>query len=109
MTTVFLNADFISLNEENDIYSVMVTHGKKIEYIGFSTPLCYDSEKIIDLGGAAVLPLICDKVLDEYKHSQCSVLSAGEQADFVVFDKNPYKFDDAKIIDIFVKSKKQKI
>lgn len=87
----------------------MVTHGKKIEYIGFSTPLCYDSEKVIDLGGAVVLPLICDKVMNEYKHSHCSVLVAGEQADFVVFDKNPYKFDDAEIIDVFIKSKKHKI
>ncbi|MCH5316178.1 MAG: hypothetical protein J1E81_09705 [Eubacterium sp.] len=105
MTTVFLNADFISLNEKNDIYSVMVTHGKLIEHIGFATPLCYDDKKVVDLNGMTVVPLICDKVGTEYKHAHCTVLASGEQADFAVFDKNPYKFDDAQLVSVYVKAK----
>lgn len=105
LTVVYTNADFISLNDGNDIYSVMVTHGKKIEYLGFSIPLCYDSERVVDLGGGAVVPLISDRVLEEYRHSRCSMLAMGEQADFAVFDKNPYKDAEAKITAIYVKGK----
>lgn len=105
MTTVFLNADFISLNEGNDIYSVMVTHGRVIEHIGFATPLCYDDKKIVDLKGMAVVPLISDKVNIEYRHASCAVLAPGEQADFAVFDKNPYKYDDAQLVSVYIKSK----
>lgn len=105
MTTVFLNADFISLNEGNDVYSVMVTHGKVIEHIGFATPLCYDDKKVVDLNGMTVVPLLCDKVSKEYKHAHCSVFAPGEQADFAVFDKNPFKYDDAQLVSVYVKSK----
>lgn len=105
MTTVFLNADFISLNERSDIYSVMVTHGRVIEHIGFATPLCYDDKKVVDLQGMTVVPLICDKVHTEYRHASCTVLAPGTQADFAVFDKNPYKYDDAQLVRVYIKSK----
>ena len=42
METVFTNADFISLDEHNNTYSVMVVKGKNIVYMGYSVPLAYD-------------------------------------------------------------------
>lgn len=40
METVFTNADFISLDEHNNTYSVMVVKGKNIVYMGYSVPVC---------------------------------------------------------------------
>lgn len=51
METVFTNADFISLDEHNNTYSVMVVKGKNIVYMGYSVPFAYDDAKVIDLGG----------------------------------------------------------
>lgn len=48
---VYTNADFISLNEENLTYSVLVEDKGKIAYIGYNTPLCYRDAKVVDLGG----------------------------------------------------------
>mgnify|MGYP000647603643 FL=1 len=45
METVFTNADFISLDEHNNTYSVMVVKGKNIVYMGYSVPLAYDDAK----------------------------------------------------------------
>ncbi len=47
METVFTNADFISLDEHNNTYSVMVVKGKNIVYMGYSVPLAYDDAKIV--------------------------------------------------------------
>ena len=58
MITVFTNADFISFNEENTTYSVMVINGKEIAYVGYNIPLCYDDARVVDLGGKAVIPLV---------------------------------------------------
>ena len=54
MTTVFTNASFISHNEENDIFSVMVVRGREIVYLGYNTPLCYEDDKSVDLMGGYV-------------------------------------------------------
>ena len=51
---VYTNADFISLNEENLTYSVLVEDKGKIAYIGYNTPLCYRDAKVVDLEGKAV-------------------------------------------------------
>lgn len=51
---VYTNADFISLNEENLTYSVLVEDKGKIAYIGYNTPLCYRDAKAVDLEGKAV-------------------------------------------------------
>ena len=59
METVFTNADFISLDEHNNTYSVMVVKGKNIVYMGYSVPFAYDDAKVIDLGGKAVVPKKC--------------------------------------------------
>lgn len=74
METVFTNADFISLDEHNNTYSVMVVKGKNIVYMGYSVPLAYDDAKIVDLGGRAVLPLVNDKMCLTYRNMQ-SVLN----------------------------------
>lgn len=57
---VYTNADFISLNEENLTYSVLVEDKGKIAYIGYNTPLCYRDAKVVDLEGKAVLPAVND-------------------------------------------------
>ena len=63
---VYTNADFISLNEENLTYSVLVEDKGKIAYIGYNTPLCYRDAKAVDLEGKAVLPAVNDlAVLDK--------------------------------------------
>ena len=69
METVFTNADFISLDEHNNTYSVMVVKGKNIVYMGYSVPLAYDDAKIVDLGGRAVLPLVNDKMCLTYRNN----------------------------------------
>ena len=89
METVFTNADFISLDEHNNTYSVMVVKGKNIVYMGYSVPLAYDDAKIVDLGGKAVLPLVNDKMCLTYRNNaECTKLEAGQSADFAVVDKN---------------------
>ena len=89
METVFTNADFISLDEHNNTYSVMVVKGKNIVYMGYSVPLAYDDAKIVDLGGRAVLPLVNDKMCLTYRNNaECTKLEAGQSADFAVVDKN---------------------
>ena len=67
---VYTNADFISLNEENLTYSVLVEDKGKIAYIGYNTPLCYRDAKVVDLGGKAVLPAVNDLIRLGQKHSQ---------------------------------------
>lgn len=53
---VYTNADFISLNEENLTYSVLVEDKGKIAYIGYNTPLCYRDARMVEPEGKAVLP-----------------------------------------------------
>lgn len=107
MTVVFTNARFISLNEGNDIYSVMVVHGKEIAYLGYNTPMCYDDEKVIDLKGGYVLPLINDKVYYDASHAECNMLKEGAQADFIVIDKNVLADDKPQILEVYIKGRKK--
>lgn len=107
--TVFTNADFISFDESENIYSVMVVGGKNIVYIGYNIPLCYRDEKIIDLGGKAVVPTINSIVFADCKKASCSALKEGESADFIVLDKNPLKSPDPGIVDIYIKGKKKNL
>lgn len=107
MTTVFTNARFISLNEDNDIYSVMVVRGKEIAYLGYNTPLCYDSEKVVDLMGGYVIPLINDMVYYDITHAKCRVLKEGEHADFIVLDKNVLTDNAPQILEVYIKGKRK--
>lgn len=107
MTTVFTNANFISLNEGNDIYSVMVISGKEIVYLGYNTPICYDNAKVVDLNGGFVLPLINDMVYYDITHAHCTVLREGERADFIVLDKNVLKESKPQILEVYIKGKKK--
>ncbi len=84
---VYTNADFISLNEENLTYSVLVEDKGKIAYIGYNTPLCYRDAKVVDLEGKAVLPAVNDLIPVDCKDAGCAVLAVGESADFAVLDK----------------------
>lgn len=105
-TTVFVNADFVSFNESDMTYSVMVVRGKEIAYVGYNTPICYDSEKVVDLNGKCVVPLINDEVFFDPAHARCRVLAEGQRADFLVLDKNILKEKDPKILAAYKKGKK---
>ena len=109
MITVYKGADFLSFNDRMDVYSVMVVNGKKIEYTGFNTPICYDDPKvkIVELDGLTVIPLVNDNLMLDAKKASCRVLKEGESADFAVLDKNILKEDDAKIISTYIAGKKK--
>lgn len=107
MTNVFVNADFISLNDENDIFSVMVVSGKEIVYVGYNTPLCYDDANVIDLKGNYVIPLVNDMIFYDIDHAVCTVLEAGQRADFIVLDKNILTDKDSHILEIYKNGKKK--
>ncbi|MGN1328986.1 MAG: hypothetical protein ACI4V4_04725 [Eubacterium sp.] len=108
MITVFTNADFISFNEENTTYSVMVINGKEIAYVGYNIPLCYDSERVIDLGGKAVIPLVNDRLCLTYRHADYRVLAEGEKADFAVLDKNILKDPEGvQVLEVYIHGKKK--
>ena len=108
MITVFTNADFISLNEDNTTYSVMVVNGKDIAYLGYNIPLCYDNAKVVDLGGKAVVPLVNDKMCLTYHHADCRVLAEGEKADFAVIDKNILKDPEGvQVLEVYIHGKKK--
>lgn len=106
MTNVFVNARFISLNDENDIFSVMVVSGKEIVYMGYNTPLCYDDANVIDLKGNYVIPLVNDLVFYDVERASCTVLEAGQRADFMVLDKNILSEKQPRIITIYRNGKK---
>lgn len=107
MTTVFTNAHFISLNADEDIYSVMVVNGKEIVYVGYNTPICYDDAKVVDLKGGYVLPMRNDMVYYDINQSMCSVLEAGQRADFIVVDRNVLKEKNPHILEVYIKGKKK--
>lgn len=107
MTTVYTNADFISLNEDNMTYSVMVVSGKEIVYVGYNTPICYDDAKVVDLNGKYVIPLINDMVFYDISHARCRVLEAGQRADFLVLDRNVLTEKNPQILEVYKKGKKK--
>lgn len=107
MTIVYKNANFISLNSEGAIYSVMVTHGKEIVYVGYNTPLCYDNAKVVDLNNGYVLPLVNDMLYYDDSHASCKVLEAGQQADFIVLDRNVLNEDNPQILGVYKKGKRK--
>lgn len=109
METVFTNADFISLDDSNSTYSVMVIKGKNIVYLGYSVPMAYEDAKVIDLGGKAVIPLVNDKMCLTYRNkAECKKLAAGEFADFAVVDKNILKdCNDIKVLSVYIHGKKK--
>ena len=98
---VYTNADFISLNEENLTYSVLVEDKGKIAYIGYNTPLCYRDAKVVDLEGKAVLPAVNDLIPVDCKDAGCTVLAVGESADFAVFgqehSQGPYRLGGSRV------------
>ncbi len=107
MTTVYTNANFISLNDEDLIYSVMVVSGKEIVYVGYNTPMCYEDAKAVDLKGNYVIPLINDMVFYDISHARCRVLEAGQSADFIVLDKNVLTEKNPHILEVYKKGKKK--
>ena len=102
---VYTNADFISLNEENVTYSVLVEDKGKIAYIGYNTPLCYRDAKVVDLEGKAVLPAVNDLIPVDCKDAGCAVLAVGESADFAVLDKNILKDPTATVETVYLKGR----
>ena len=104
---VYTNADFISLNEENLTYSVLVEDKGKIAYIGYNTPLCYRDAKVVDLEGKAVLPAVNDLIPVDCKDAGCAVLAVGESADFAVLDKNILKDPTASVEVVYLRPRHQ--
>ncbi len=107
MTTVFTNASFISLAESGYTYSVMVVSGGKIVYLGYNTPICYDSARVVDLKGGYVLPLVNDMVYYDPTGSDCRVLEAGQRADFIVVDGNVLNDEKVHILEVYKRGKKK--
>lgn len=107
MTNVFVNASFISFNDDDDIFSVMVVSGKEIVYVGYNTPLCYDDANVIDLKGNYVIPLVNDLIFYDIENAACTVLEAGQRADFIVLDKNILTEKDSHILEIYKNGKKK--
>lgn len=108
MTTVYSNADFISFDEHNTTYSVMVVSGKEIVYVGYNIPICYDDAKVVDLGAKAVVPLVNDRLCLTYHHADCRVLAAGEKADFAVIDKNILKDpENVQVLEVYIHGKRR--
>lgn len=103
--TVYVNGDFISFDENDTTYSIMVEDRGKIAYMGYNTPLCYRDAKSVDLEGKAVVPAINRCIEIEAKGATCSVLREGESADFAILDKNILKNDDASVLQVFVKGR----
>lgn len=103
--TVYVNGDFISLDENEITYSIMVEDRGKIAYMGYNTPLCYRDAKSVDLEGKAVVPAINPYIAVEAKGATCRVLREGESADFAILDKNILKNDDASVVQVFVKGR----
>lgn len=102
---VYINADFISLDQEGMTYSVLVEDKGKIAYIGYNTPLCYRDAKVVNLEGKAVLPAVNDLIAVDCKDAACSVLAVGESADFAVLDKNILKDPDAAVETVYLKGR----
>jgi predicted amidohydrolase YtcJ len=107
MTTVFTNANFVSLNEGNDIYSTMVVSGKDIVYVGFNTPICYDDARVVDLEGGYVFPLVNDLIYCDVKHAHCTILAEGQKADFVVLDRNVMNEKNPQILQAYRHGKRK--
>lgn len=108
MITVYKNADFISFNEDNITYSVMVVNGRDIAYLGYNTPVCYEDERVVDLSGKAVIPLVNDRLCLTCRPAQCSVLAEGERADFAVIDKNILKDPEGvQVLEVYINGRKR--
>lgn len=103
--TVYINGDFISLNENDTTYSILVENKGKIAYMGYNTPLCYRDAKTVDLEGKAVIPAVNNYISVEAKGATCRVLREGESADFAILDKNILKEDGATVLQVFVKGR----
>jgi predicted amidohydrolase YtcJ len=85
----------------------MVVNGKEIVYLGYNTPICYDSAKVVDLNGGFVVPLINDLIFYDISHAHCTVLKEGERADFIVLDRDVLKDDEPMILGVYIKGKKK--
>lgn len=108
MITVFTNADVISLNEDNTTYSVMVVNGKKIAYLGYSIPICYDDARVVDLGGNSIVPLLNDHLCLTHRDTECTELVEGGIADFAVLDKNILKDNEnVQVLEVYIHGKKK--
>lgn len=107
--TVFTNGDFISFDEHDTTYSVMVVNKKYIAYMGYNIPICYDNEKVIDLQGKAVVPLLNERIKIDCGYDSCRMLAEGESADFAILDRNILKEPEAEVLEIFIKGKKKKV
>lgn len=56
----FVNATFLSCEEENRVFTVLVEHGGRIVYTGDTLPAAYAHAHKVDLQGATVVPAFAD-------------------------------------------------
>lgn len=109
MITVYTNADFISFDENETTYSVMVVNGREIAYVGYNVPICYDNARVVDLCSKSVIPLVNEKLcLTYHNNAECTVLAEGQPADFAVIDKNILKeSEDVKVLAVYINGRQR--
>lgn len=60
MATIYYNGTFISCEEDNRIFSVLITDGDKIVYTGCEIPSRFKESKRINMNGRCVIPAFSD-------------------------------------------------
>lgn len=60
MTTIYYNGTFISCENHNRIFSVLVTDGDKIVYTGSEIPSRFAGARRINMNGRCVVPAFSD-------------------------------------------------
>lgn len=56
----FINGTFLSMEEENRVFTVLVEHRGRIVYTGDALPAAYARAKRVDLAGATAVPAFAD-------------------------------------------------
>jgi len=81
--TIFENAHFISCEEENREFTVLVEHKGRIVFCGDEVPAQYAKTRTVDLGGKTVVPAFADTHIHFASHALFqSTLDVREAADF---------------------------
>jgi len=100
--TVFKNARFISCEQENRIFSILVEDRGRIAFCGDEMPAQYAACPVIDLGGKAVVPAFADTHIHFASHALFeSTLDVREAANFAQLGQMLREYEE--------RTKKQKL
>ena len=81
--TIFQNAHFISCEDQNREFTVLVEHKGRIVYCGDEVPAQYAKARRVDLGGKTAVPAFADTHIHFASHALFqSTLDVREAADF---------------------------